>query len=133
MDMETAAPSRVLMLKASPGASTFWVRIAYVFRMIFCDTTGHEVITRPGISKEFVILVQAGDHVQTDFSKPGDPGSVLTNRFGRLYGLLYGPTYAYAGINPTAYAGIAMIMSEFYETIEAKIYSNDRYTIPELI
>lgn len=94
---------------------------------------GNEVIVKPEITGEFAILDQAGDHVQTDFGKQGDSGSVLIDRFGRVSGLLYGLTRTYAGINLTAYGGLAMTMHDAHETIKVETYSNDdRYAILEL-
>lgn len=49
----------------------------------------------PEMTEEYIVIDQPGDHVSRDFANPGDSGSVLIDRFGRLCGLLYGTTYTY--------------------------------------
>ncbi|OJJ79259.1 uncharacterized protein ASPGLDRAFT_137340 [Aspergillus glaucus CBS 516.65] len=89
------------------------------------DMSGNQLIVEPKVTEEFVILSEVGDHVQTDFCKPGDSGSVLINRWGRVCGLLYGSTYTYAGIDLNVYAGLAMTMPDVKETIKLKSRNND--------
>ena len=52
---------------------------------------GKEFIVKSEVTEEFVILGQAGDNIQADFAQPGDSGSVLVDRFGRVYGLYMVP------------------------------------------
>ena len=84
------------------------------------DLQGDQVTVNPDITEEYVILDQAGDHIQTDFAQPGDSGSTLIDRFGNVCGLLYGATYTYSGINLTTYAGLAMTMPDMLETVQLK-------------
>lgn len=89
------------------------------------DMSGNEVIVNPKISEEYVILDQVGEYTQTDFCKPGDSGSVLLDRWGRICGLLYGSTHTYGGINLNVYAGLAMTFTDVQETLKIKTCDKD--------
>lgn len=89
------------------------------------DFQGNAGIVSPEVTEEYVVIDQPGDHAPRDFAHPGDSGSILIDRFGRVCGLLYGATYTYAGVTLPVYAGLAMTMSDVFETIKLKSHHQD--------
>jgi hypothetical protein len=91
------------------------------------DERGNQVDMAPDITEEYILVRQSlgqGVLEQDAFCKPGDSGSFIIDRFGRICGLLYGAAKAFNGPPGREefyfYAGLAMTIPDVLKTISIK-------------
>jgi len=91
------------------------------------DFNGEPIKMSKWTTEEHLILNRRtrGEFTQMEFGLPGDSGSLLINRFGKICGLYYGTATSWLGPNGmevvNSNAGLAMTMADVIEGINLKI------------
>lgn len=94
------------------------------------DLGGNPIHVDPDVTEEFV-FEHSADGV---FCMPGDSGSAIIDRFGRICGVVYGATKRYSGPDSISrvglFAGLGMPIGDMRHTADARAGAATSLTLP---